>query len=248
MAGPRRRSGGARTSHPVSPGGVTGTALATLWSMTVETAPTDTDEVFSITPAALERVVGVRDAEEDPASLALRIEVVGVNGPDYTYDLSFETLDEAADDDHRQSFPVDGDVAPLVLLVPAGSVDRLRGATLDLPTAAGQSGLVIRNPNRPNPLLGVENLTLEGDVADKVRQLLAEAINPSLAAHGGFATLVGVEDDRVFLTMGGGCQGCSLSQATMVQGIATAIREAIPEVTEVVDVTDHTAGDNPFYT
>lgn len=216
--------------------------------MTVEAAPTETDEVFSITPAALERVLSVRDAEEDPASLALRIEVVGVNGPDYTYDLSFETLAEAADDDHRQTFgPATGDVTPLTLLVPAGSLDRLRGATLDLPSAAGQSGLVIRNPNRPNPLLGVENLTLEGDVADKVRQLLTEAINPSLAAHGGFATLVGVEDDRVFLTMGGGCQGCSLSQATMVQGIATAIREAIPEVTEVVDVTDHSAGDSPFY-
>lgn len=208
---------------------------------------TDTDDVFAITPAALERVLDVRSNEDDPASLALRIEVTGASGPDYTYDLSFDPVGEAAPDDHRQEFAAEGDVPPLLLLVPASSVDRLRGATLDLPSAAGQSGLVIRNPNRPNPLLGVADLTLEGDVADQVRQLLTEAINPSLAAHGGFATLVGVEDDRVFLTMGGGCQGCSLSQATMVQGIATAIREAIPEVTEVVDVTDHTAGENPFY-
>jgi Fe/S biogenesis protein NfuA len=92
------------------------------------------------------------------------------------------------------------------------------------------------------------DLELTGDIADKVQVLLAEAINPGLAAHGGFASLVGVDDDRVFLTMGGGCQGCSLSQATMVQGIATAIKEAIPEVREVVDATDHTAGENPFYT
>jgi len=205
----------------------------------------DTDEVFAISPAALERVLEVRANEDDPATLALRIEVTGHSGPDYTYDLSFDALAEAADDDHRQTFG-DGDDA-LVLLLPAGSVDRLRGATLDVPSAAGQSGLVIRNPNRPNPLLGVGELSLEGDVAERVQQLLTDAINPSLAAHGGFASLVGVEDDRVFLTMGGGCQGCSLSQATMVQGIATAIREAIPEVTEVVDVTDHTAGENPFY-
>jgi len=205
----------------------------------------DTDEVFGISPAALERVLEVRANEDDPATLALRIEVTGHSGPDYTYDLSFDALAEAADDDHRQTFG-DGDDA-LVLLLPAGSVDRLRGATLDVPSAAGQSGLVIRNPNRPNPLLGVGELSLEGDVAERVQQLLTDAINPSLAAHGGFASLVGVEDDRVFLTMGGGCQGCSLSQATMVQGIATAIREAIPEVTEVVGVTDHTAGENPFY-
>jgi Fe/S biogenesis protein NfuA len=218
--------------------------------MSVDTTPPTTDtsepaEVFAITPAALERVLGVRANEDDPATLALRIEVTGHSGPDYTYDLSFEPLADAAADDHRQTFGDDGD--ELVLLLPAASVDRLRGATLDVPSSAGQSGLVIRNPNRPNPLLGVGELTLEGDVAEQVQQLLTEAINPSLAAHGGFASLVGVEGDRVFLTMGGGCQGCSLSQATMVQGIATAIREAIPEVTDVVDVTDHTAGENPFY-
>jgi Fe/S biogenesis protein NfuA len=206
------------------------------------TAPTD--ELFSVTEAALARVLEVRAGEEEPSSLALRIEVVGASGPDYTYDLGFEPLDEAQPDDHRQLFGDDGE---LVLLVPSNSLDKLRGAVLDVPSVEGQGGLVIKNPNRPNPLLGIDNLTLTGDIAERVTQLLAEAINPSLAAHGGFATLVGVEDTRVFLTMGGGCQGCSLSQATMVQGIATAIREAIPEVTDVVDATDHTAGQNPFY-
>jgi Fe/S biogenesis protein NfuA len=73
-------------------------------------------------------------------------------------------------------------------------------------------------------------------------------INPGLAQHGGFAALVGVEDTTVFLTMGGGCQGCAMSAATLRDGITTSIHEAIPEVTEVIDVTDHNAGDNPFYT
>jgi Fe/S biogenesis protein NfuA len=211
--------------------------------MSTDTTAT-TDELFSITAEALARVLEVRAAEEDPSSLALRVEVVGSNGPDYTYDLGFEPLAEAQPDDHRQFL---GDDEELVLLVPANSLDKLQGAVLDVPSASGQGGLVIRNPNRPNPLLGVENLTLTGDIAERVNQLLGEAINPSLAAHGGFATLVGVEDSKVYLTMGGGCQGCSLSQATMVQGIASAIREAIPEVTEIVDATDHTAGQNPFY-
>jgi len=218
--------------------------------MTTEPTSTDpgtaTADVFAITPAALERVLEVRSAEDEPASLALRIEITGVNGTDYTYDLSFDPVERAADDDHRQVFD-GGDADDLVLLIPQASVDQMRGATLDLPTAPGQSGLVIRNPNRANPMIAAENLTLTGDAAEKIQQLLTESINPSLAAHGGFASLVGVDGERAYLTMGGGCQGCSLSQATMVQGIAAAITEAIPEITEVIDATDHTAGQNPFY-
>jgi Fe/S biogenesis protein NfuA len=203
--------------------------------------------VFHITPAALAQVLAVRAAEDNAASLALRIEVVGVNGTDYSYDLAFDSVDEAAADDHRQTFAGDAINGDLTLLVPAESIPKLAGATLDLPVAEGQSGLVIRNPNRPNPLLEIEGLTLTGDAAEKIQQLLVESVNPSLAAHGGFATLVGVDGERAYMTMGGGCQGCSLSQATMVQGIAAAITGAIPEITEVIDATDHSAGDNPFY-
>lgn len=206
------------------------------------TPDADEEQVLRITEVALAKVLEVRDGEDDPHTLALRIEVTGVSGPEYTYDLAFEPIDDAQLDDHRQT------IGDLAVVIPADSVDRMRGATLDIPSTAGQAGLVIRNPNRPNPLLGAKDLVLEGDTAEKVQQLLAETINPSLAAHGGFASLVGVDGSTVYLTMGGGCQGCSLSQATMVQGIATAIREAIPEVTEVVDATDHSLGENPFYT
>ena len=79
--------------------------------------------------------------------------------------------------------------------------------------------------------------------------MLDLSINPALAAHGGFASLVKVEADTiVHVLMGGGCQGCSMSAMTLTEGIKTAIVEAIPEVTEVIDATDHSAGENPFYT
>ncbi len=69
-----------------------------------------------------------------------------------------------------------------------------------------------------------------------------------LASHGGFAQFVGVDDDsNVYVTMGGGCQGCAASAATLRDGIRTAIMDAIPEVAEVIDTTDHAAGENPFY-
>lgn len=196
--------------------------------------------VLTVTEAALARVLEIRDAEDDPGSLCLRVEVTGVNGADYAYDLGFEPIADGAEDDHVS---VQGGLS---VVVPAASVPSLRGAVLDLPSSGEQAGLVIRNPNRPNPLVGAD-LELTGDLADKVQQLLAEAINPSLAAHGGYASLVGVDGDKVFLTMGGGCQGCALSAATLREGIQVAIKEAIPEVVDVIDVTDHGAGENPFY-
>jgi Fe/S biogenesis protein NfuA len=92
-------------------------------------------------------------------------------------------------------------------------------------------------------------LELSGDIAEKVTQLLDGSVNPALAAHGGFATLLGVDDDdNVYVTMGGGCQGCAASAATLRDGIQRSIKEAIPEVNSVVDATDHAAGENPFYT
>lgn len=202
------------------------------------------DRVVDVTEAALKQILEIRSEEDEPESLRLRIEVTGSRGVDYVYDLAFETADDAKDGDVAFS------VGELTVVIPDDSVDKLDGSVLDLPSGPMQSGLVLRNPNRPNPLEG-KDITLTGELPEKVQQLLDQSINPALAAHGGFVSLVGVEeaDDatKVFLSMGGGCQGCSLSAATMVEGVTTAIHEALPEVTDVVDVTDHQAGENPFY-
>ena len=206
-----------------------------------DATPADRPVPLRITDDALAQVLSILEAEDDPEALGLRVAVTGTRGPEYAYDLSFEERAEAADDDlvYQQ-----GD---LVVMVPADSVDPLWGATLDLPSTAGQGGLVIRNPNRPDPLSGLD-IELSGTVAERVEQLLTQQINPALAAHGGFASLVEVRDDSVaVVTMGGGCQGCAVSAVTLREGIQKAILEHIPEITEVVDSTDHDAGENPFY-
>ncbi len=199
-------------------------------------------EVLIVTDAAREAVMAIRDREDDAENLGLRVEVTGVAGIDYTYDLALDSLSAAAADDCVHT------AGGLTVIVPDASVGRLRGSTLDVPSAAGQGGLVIRNPNRPNPLGDMSRLDLTGGIAEKVQQLLDVSINPALASHGGYARLVEVRDGgTVAVTMGGGCQGCAMSQATLSDGIKRAIMEAIGEVREVIDVTDHDAGEDPYY-
>jgi Fe/S biogenesis protein NfuA len=78
--------------------------------------------------------------------------------------------------------------------------------------------------------------------------LLDTAINPAVAGHGGMVSLLDVKDNTVYLQMGGGCQGCGAADVTLRQGVERMIREEVPEVLEIIDLTDHAAGQNPYYT
>src|SRR3954447_5578194 len=113
--------------------------------------------VLTVSESARAKISELLAAEDEPETLGLRVAVTGTRGADYVYDLSFETVAEAEADDVVYSQDA------LTVMVPADSADALRGATLDLPTQADQGGLVIRNPNRPDPLAGV-NLELTGTI------------------------------------------------------------------------------------
>ena len=212
-------------------------------SDSTDAAPGLAAPVLSVTEGALERMIEIRDGEPDPQSMCLRVAIVGANGTDFAYDLGWSDINSLDEDD---DVSVQGGLS---VVVAADSIDRMRGATLDLPSDASGSGFVIRNPNRPerpDPLAG-RNPTLVGEIADEVQVLLASQINPMLAEHGGFASLVGVDGTTVFVSMGGGCQGCAMSAMTLREGITTQILEGVPAVTEVIDVTDHDAGATPYY-
>ena len=198
--------------------------------------------VLIVTSPARDKILELRAQEDEPETLGLRIEVTGVQGVEYTYDLTFDPVAEA-DQAAGDLVETAGD---LPVIIPVDSIDSLRGATLDLPSSGNQQGLVLRNPNRPNPLSGM-HIELTGTTDEKVRQLLDGQINPALAMHGGFAALDRVEGDTAYVTMGGGCQGCAVSAMTLREGISRSIKEAIPEVSEVVDITDHAMGENPYY-
>ncbi|MDJ0950572.1 MAG: NifU family protein [Alphaproteobacteria bacterium] len=80
-----------------------------------------------------------------------------------------------------------------------------------------------------------------------IQQLLEERINPAVASHGGFISLVDVRENRAYIRLEGGCQGCGMSTVTLRQGVEVEIMRAVPTISEVVDVTDHAAGANPYY-
>jgi Fe-S cluster biogenesis protein NfuA len=86
------------------------------------------------------------------------------------------------------------------------------------------------------------------ELKSKVQDLVDTSINPAIAAHGGWVELLDVKDSVVYLQMGGGCQGCGAADITLKAGIERLIKEELPEITEVLDTTDHAAGDNPYYT
>jgi Fe/S biogenesis protein NfuA len=135
------------------------------------------------------------------------------------------------------------------LVLDPESAERLTGTRIDYRETLVESGFQFDNPNRPtSPSLPTgERTDLEGPVPDRVRMLLDTEINPAIAAHGGMVRLVDVQDNRVYLAFGGGCHGCGMVDVTLKQGIETRIREAVPEVAEVIDTTDHSTGANPYY-
>ncbi len=201
--------------------------------------------VLNITEVARQKVLRVRANENEPETLALWLEIAGVANGKYKYDMYFQPLDYAGPNDVVQRHD------DLSVVIPAFSVDKVRGATLDVQGDPVEGGLVLDNPNSPSPAVGVASsrpqADLSGDVAQRVLQVLDGQINPSIAAHGGHAELVAVEEGVAYLRLSGGCQGCGMASVTLSQGIEVVIKEQVPEVTRVVDVTDHASGDNPYF-
>ena len=202
--------------------------------------------VLRLTAPALTEIIELRAGEAAPESLALCVEISGAHDDVYTYDMYFQAASDAAPGDWIDHLD------RLSLIVPGQSIDRIRGSVLDLSPDADGGGMVIRNPNRPPPARRSPAMTgpppdLSGDVAQRLLQVLEEQINPAIAAHGGRADLVAVEVDTAYLRLSGGCAGCGMAAVTLSQGIEVAIRESVPEIVNIVDVTDHASGTNPYY-
>jgi Fe/S biogenesis protein NfuA len=159
----------------------------------------------------------------------------GPLGPQFELSL----VAEADREENEVSFEVGG----FQVFAAEETATRLDGATVDFVERVNESGFEIKPPVRTFKAEGPP----KGELAEKIQEVLGTQVNPAVAAHGGEIVLVDVQGTEIFIEMGGGCQGCALSRMTLKQGVERMVRQAIPEITAVHDVTDHGSGENPFY-
>jgi Fe/S biogenesis protein NfuA len=189
--------------------------------------------MLKITPTARDRFMEVIKAEGREGH-GLRVSVSGGGTPRPEFALNFVGLDEVGETDLVE------DLGPFKLYVDPDSAKFLEGASVDFIDTLTESGFKVDAPNA-----GIAGP--EGPLAEAVQKSLAEKINPGVQSHGGFVELVAIEDGTAYLRFGGGCQGCGMINVTLKQGVEKVLFEDVPEITKVMDVTDHASGSNPYY-
>lgn len=123
----------------------------------------------------------------------------------------------------------------------------LKGATVDYLDTTWSSGFKIELAEAPLPKPSTRKLDSSLPAVQKIKRVIEDEINPALEGHGGFVELVGYEEDNAYVKLGGGCQGCSSSMATLKMGIERRLKEEVPELKEVIDQTDHASGASPYF-
>ncbi len=151
------------------------------------------------------------------------------------------------DPEERREDEREVDAGGFAVYVAEADSEALDGATVDYVDRVNESGFEVRTAaTAPEASPRRSRGEPSGEIADRVRAVLESQVNPAIAAHGGMISLVDVEETDVYVEMSGGCQGCALSRMTLRQGVERMLREAVPELTAVHDVTDHASGENPY--
>ena len=185
--------------------------------------------MIEVTNEARKQILEILSSQENDTGIRLSITGRGATGFEYEITL----LQEKDKEDTDVAVPDQG----FLLLLDGEHLDNLKGAKLDFVEQDHGMGFKIDNPN---PLWS-------DAIAMRVQQVLDRDINPGVASHGGHVTLLDVKENKVYIRLGGGCQGCGMADVTLKQGIEVAIKNAVPEILEVLDTTDHGSGSNPYY-
>ena len=159
----------------------------------------------------------------------IRIQIMGRGVDSFAYDLATVRPEMQPDND------IVVECGDLTVSIPPESADMLDGATLDYNTE--KNGFQFDNPNP----------VWTDELGPQIAKLIIEQINPGIAGHGGAMLPVDVRNHVVYIRMFGGCQGCGMANMTLTQGVERSIKEAFPQIEEVVDITHHAAGTNPYY-
>ncbi len=188
------------------------------------------DLEIHLTDTARQKFVEFLEAE-DEEGLAIRLAIGGRGPQGLNYQL--DVVNEA--DEAGEHIVLDQ--GAFRLLVEPDSAEQLNGVEIDFLQRGLESGFHFENPNSQ----------WTDPTAKAVQEVLDTQINPSIAGHGGWVNLLDVKDDTAYIALGGGCQGCGMADVTLKQGIEVAIMNAVPEIEQVLDSTDHATGENPYY-
>ncbi|MDX1382508.1 MAG: iron-sulfur cluster assembly accessory protein, partial [Thermoanaerobaculia bacterium] len=171
---------------------------------------------IDITPLAREQVTAAI-ADEDRQDLKLRVAIVGRGPGGFRY-----SLDLVAPGEHPET-DLEVAVGELDVLVDRDSAADLEGVSIDFVTRLQESGFKFDNPNS----------IWSDPKAAAVQDVIDRKINPAIASHGGFISLIDVQDDVAYIELGGGCQGCGMADVTLKQGVERTILEQVPEIAAV---------------
>lgn len=184
-----------------------------------------------LTDPAAEKLSDIIEHHANPVA-GLRLQISGRK------DGNFQHLLSLVEDGAEQEGDLAVEAGGIRVYVEARDVSYLDGVEIDyFDDGAGNQGLEFHNPN-----------PLWRDPREfALQDLFDSQINPQIAAHGGMISLIGVQGRTAFVEFGGGCVGCGMLSVTLKQGVEVAVKDQIPEIDEIVDITDHNSGENPYY-
>lgn len=196
--------------------------------------------VLTITDEAKEKIRAVLDSQ----GVAERTIRVSAPAPG-KYSMALETEGKPRQDD--TVLPYDG----FAVYIDPQSLPLVEGAGLSWVDTYGGGGFQFDNP-KDSALSGPPEKKQppegpEGAIWRQIEEILREEVNPAVAGHGGYIDLIEYRDGTAYVLMGGGCQGCGMANVTLKSGVERILKSQIPELQEILDVTDHAGGRNPYY-
>lgn len=187
--------------------------------------------MITIDASARDKIKSMLEHEDKSAS-ALRIRVTGRTADGYQHKLSL------VEPGFEKPSDIENVSEGIRILVDSADEKKVTGSTIEFVDDMYGGGFKVTNPNVP---------AWSNDLERQVQELIDKQISPSLAAHGGFLELYEVTDGKAYVHFGGGCQGCGMADVTLKQGVEKLIKDTIPEITAVIDSTDHAQGENPYF-
>lgn len=191
--------------------------------------------MITISTAAQEHFSKLLASQE--TGTQIRVFVINPGTPHAECGVSYCPADSVEATDHALKFD------KLTAYVDEISAPFLEEAEIDFVTDQLGSQLTLKAPNAK-----LRKVADDAPLMERVDYLIQAQINPQLAGHGGLVKLIDITDDNyAILQFGGGCNGCSMVDYTLKEGIEKQLTAEFPELNGVRDLTEHQRGEHSYY-